>query len=511
MDNLPIDIQSNKLVEWLISRRHCNIKWQASNEVVKSKITSAVKDMPSTDEMKKLLEGSCFHYYKCKKIVDVLKDTEKDSKNIFGMYSSQRMKDWQQIVSLYEKENLYLAELSSRMLRNVNYEIPENKKQIAKCAQVQKECEKKMKDCDRRKLEVERTYERDCKKIGISGKNVRKEILDLASDIDQDFDKIAEMCKDLNSAVKYYVAFVRYTTQTEGEFDEEVCPVTKHLGCHGNTTVYQLKHGKVPDKVVLEDKFEKFNVEPEDTGNEIDWGFDDVAANDDVIDFGIEEDFGGITLEEDGVMETEDFGGIVVEEEKVGDNFTIVDSSDIQEAAEHAKEEFIIASGEDAESVLGSKSTRTQFINELIELRAFLNQRVLECSQSGDGIDDVTSPVIMTSQHEIEDMLMAVDDVHSGVTNTKMTYLCRIIDSPKFVDRKVEQLKKLKQLASKHDRIKTEIEAKREESVAEEKQLYPKQKLLVKETKEWKLLVEKAISSLYKQRRVNLMGQINFI
>ena len=59
---------------------------------MKSKITQAVKDMPSTDEMKKLLEGSCFHYYKCKKIVDVLKDTEKDSKNIFGMYSSQRMK-----------------------------------------------------------------------------------------------------------------------------------------------------------------------------------------------------------------------------------------------------------------------------------------------------------------------------------------------------------------------------------------------------------------------------------
>ena len=68
--------------------------------------------------------------------------------------------------------------------------------------------------------------------------------------------------------------------------------------------------------------------------SQIDWGFDDVAANDDVIDFanddvidfGIEEDFGGITLEEDGgiVMETEDFGGIVVEEEKVGDNFTIV-------------------------------------------------------------------------------------------------------------------------------------------------------------------------------------------
>ena len=48
--------------------------------------------MPSTAEMQKLLEGSCFHYYKCCKIVNELQDTEKDTKNIFGMYSSQRMK-----------------------------------------------------------------------------------------------------------------------------------------------------------------------------------------------------------------------------------------------------------------------------------------------------------------------------------------------------------------------------------------------------------------------------------
>ena len=59
---------------------------------MKQKISAALLDMPSTPEMKQLLEGSCFHYFKCLKIVEVLKDTEKSSKNIFGMYSSQRMK-----------------------------------------------------------------------------------------------------------------------------------------------------------------------------------------------------------------------------------------------------------------------------------------------------------------------------------------------------------------------------------------------------------------------------------
>jgi len=43
-------------------------------------------------------------YFCCLKIVEILKETEKESKNMFGMYSSQRMKDWRTIVSNYEKK-----------------------------------------------------------------------------------------------------------------------------------------------------------------------------------------------------------------------------------------------------------------------------------------------------------------------------------------------------------------------------------------------------------------------
>ena len=39
------------------------------------------------------------NYYHCLKIIDILKETEKDSKNLFGFYGSQRMKDWQEVVS----------------------------------------------------------------------------------------------------------------------------------------------------------------------------------------------------------------------------------------------------------------------------------------------------------------------------------------------------------------------------------------------------------------------------
>lgn len=52
---------------------------------------------------------SVFDYYVCKRIVEILKSTDKDSKNIFGQYTSQRMIDWQEIVKHYEKDNTYLG------------------------------------------------------------------------------------------------------------------------------------------------------------------------------------------------------------------------------------------------------------------------------------------------------------------------------------------------------------------------------------------------------------------
>ena len=39
----------------------------------------------------------------------ILKETEKESKNMFGMYSSQRMKDWRTIVSNFEKNSVYIG------------------------------------------------------------------------------------------------------------------------------------------------------------------------------------------------------------------------------------------------------------------------------------------------------------------------------------------------------------------------------------------------------------------
>lgn len=113
------------------------------------------------------------HYFHCLRIVEILKGTEASSKNIFGRYSSQRMKvrrfkqtlshcqflisisskvllgdfcvlcsstkkkkklrfelcflfclsqDWQEIVSLYEADNVYLGECTLKRKETYTYQ-----------------------------------------------------------------------------------------------------------------------------------------------------------------------------------------------------------------------------------------------------------------------------------------------------------------------------------------------------------------------------------------------------
>ena len=123
--------------DWILDRRHCPRDWIKNVYPIRNRINLAIQDMPEHEAITALLTGSAIHYFNCLEIVKILSETEKSSKNIFGSYSSQRMKDWNSIVNLYQKNSIYLAEAASILQRNVAYEIPGIKKQILKCHQQQ--------------------------------------------------------------------------------------------------------------------------------------------------------------------------------------------------------------------------------------------------------------------------------------------------------------------------------------------------------------------------------------
>ncbi|KAM9112821.1 CDK5 regulatory subunit-associated protein 3 isoform 1-T1 [Pangshura tecta] len=510
--NLPIDIQTSKLLDWLVDRRHCNLKWQSHVLTIREKINAAIQDMPESEELKQLLSGSYIHYFHCLKIVDILKGTEASTKNIFGRYSSQRMKDWQEILSLYEKENTYLVELASLLVRNVSYEIPSLKKQISKCQQLQQEYSRREEECQLGAAEMRERFYSSCKQYGIAGDNVRRELLALVKDLPALLTEIGAGARVLSEAIDLYQACVQFVCESA---TERVVPMLRHVQEHGNTTVYKWRSGVEPT-VVERPRAEELPQQQDEEA--IDWG--DLGVEPAPAPVGVDYSISS----EDGAQAEEVDWGISLEpdpQEAAFDSLQGAGADGIDGSGGDPVQITVleagiqvpdgVAQGPDALTLLENPETRSQFIDELMELETFLFQRIVEMSEEADVVSvsqfQLAPPILQgQTTQKAGAMVSAVQELIGRLTNLRMQHLFLILASPRYVDRVSELLRqKLKQAELLV--LKKELTAqKRQEALEEQGVLEPKLDLLVQKTKELQKLIEADISKRYSGRPVNLMG-----
>lgn len=498
--HVPIDIQTNKLLDWLVDRRHCNLKWQSLVRTIREKINAAIQDMPESEEIAQLLSGSYIHYFHCLQIVDLLKGTEASTKNIFGRYSSQRMKDWQEIVALYEKDNTYLVELASLLVRNVNYEIPSLKKQIAKCQQLHQEYCRKEEEGQAGAAEMKEQFYHSCKQYGITGDNVWRELMALVKDLPSQLAEIGAGAQVLREAIDLYQACVGFVCESP---TEQVLPMLQFVQTRGNCTVYEWRTGSEPT-VVERPNLEKSPEKVEEDA--IDWGDFGVQVASEGTDSGIstqaaEIDW-GISLESDSKETGSD-------EINWGDMAATDLEITVLETGNQAPEG--VARGPDALSLLEYPETRNQFIDELMELEIFLSQRAVEMGEEADILSISQfqlAPAILQSQtkEKMESMMSVLQDLIGRLTSLRMQHLFMILASPRYVDRVMELLQqKLKQ--SQLLALKKELMVQKQQEVLQEQAtLEPRLDLLIEKTKELQKLIEADISKRYNGRPVNLMG-----
>ncbi|XP_055983191.1 CDK5 regulatory subunit-associated protein 3 [Sorex fumeus] len=498
--HVPIDIQTSKLLDWLVDRRHCNLKWQSLVRTIREKINAAIQDMPESEEIAQLLSGSYIHYFHCLQIVDLLKGTEASTKNIFGRYSSQRMKDWQEIVTLYEKDNTYLVELSSLLVRNVSYEIPSLKKQIAKCQQLQQEYSRKEEEGQAGASEMREQFYHSCKQYGILGDNVRRELLSLVKDLPSQLAEIGAGAQGLGEAIDLYQACVGFVCESP---TEQVLPMLRFVQTRGNCTVYEWRTGSEPTVVERPHLEEPPEQVEEDA---IDWGDFGVQVASEGADLGIsaqaaEIDW-GISLESDSKEAVSD-------EIDWGDATATASQITVLEAGTQAPEG--VARGPDALTLLEYPETRNQFIDELMELEIFLSQRAVEMGEEADILSVSQfqlAPAVLQGQTKVKmvAMVSVLQDLIGQLTNLRMQHLFMILASPRYVDRVTELLQqKLKQ--SQLLALKKELMVqKQQEALQEQAALEPRLDLLLEKTKELQRLIEADISKKYNGRPVNLMG-----
>lgn len=234
---------------------------------------------------------------------------------------------------------------------------------------------------------------------------------------------------------------------------------------------------------------------------QIDWG-----------DFGVEPEPGisaeaanidwGISLE----SESKEPGGDGID---WGDDAAATLQITVLEAGTQAPEG--VARGPDALTLLEYPETRSQFIDELMELEIFLSQRAVEMGEEADILSVSQfqlAPATLQGQTREKMVAMASTprELIGRLTSLQMQHLFMILASPRYVDRVTEfLLQKLKQ--SQLLALKKELMVqKQQEALQEQAALEPKLDLLLEKTRELQTLIEADISKRYGGRPVNLLG-----
>uniref|UniRef100_A0A8B9B8T4 CDK5 regulatory subunit associated protein 3 n=1 Tax=Anser brachyrhynchus TaxID=132585 RepID=A0A8B9B8T4_9AVES len=392
------------------------------------------------------------------------------------------LQDWQEIVTLYEKENTYLAELASLLVRSVSYEAPALRKQISRCQQAQQDFARREEECQLAAAELRERFYASCKQYGITGDNVRQELLALVKELPSLLSEVGAGAGVLTEAIELYEACVEFVCESSAE---PVLPLLRHVGRRGNTTVYEWRTGLEPVRV---ERPEVQEVPEQPKEDAIDWGdftLEPSGASDgagagggaqDEIDW-------GITLEpspqqDDGI----DWG----DGESDGAQISVLEAgTEVPDG---------VARGSEALTLLEHAETRNQFIDELMELELFLAQRLVEMEEEADVLaasQFQLAPAALQGQTSarVGSLLASTRALLGQLGARRMQHLFTILASPRYVDRVSELLQqKLKQaelLLAKREAL----SQKRQEALAEQGALEPKLDRLLETTRELQRLV----------------------
>ncbi|GFR99291.1 CDK5 regulatory subunit-associated protein 3 [Elysia marginata] len=403
------------------------------------------------------------------------------------------------------------SEAAQTIVRNVNYEVPAVKKQIAKCQQTQKECLRKENEYTSSASDLQKQYTQSCKQLGIKGEKIKTELAGLIKDLPNELHKFADSAKSLDQAVKFYDKFSTFL-MGNSDLESQNVPLLKHLINNGNTTTFQWRTGRKPTQVEDQTVSIDLSDETEATIEEeadIDWGATDNIDFGDQIDF----DLGDITIESGGVLATD--GEVVLENPDIDTidwgavDDVVVTSSDVMN--EQVGEEDV-AKGKDALSILDNPETRNIFVDDLLELQSFLTQRLHELRHrsSGDSSHMASAPSdLHLGEADVEVMLSNVKDILDRLMAHQMQHLLLIRDSPRYVDRLRDSLRQKLSLADKMTLAKKEMVGLSQEAASEERELEPQLELQRKQTKAVKKQLEAEISKKYNDRKVNIIGEVN--
>lgn len=527
-EELPIDIDYSKFLNWLVDRRRVARKWHASLKVARVLLRSAAESMPSESSV---AAPSC--YFELIDVLNIIGDNAADppfpgcrETDLFNRYSHPTCRAWAAARSSYENGCAFLAEAAQTLVRNTDVEAPAIRAEMSRLKEVLADCARRQGQTLRAAQDAKERFQASCEEFEIQYEpgmdfhtEIRKYIGLKAPEL---LRTAVAYAKDpaINASLDYYCNFVGYTrcsdesnSNSDGlgrSHDERnsandrdsVCAVLRQvMESETEDIIKPDQSSKVHDATNVHALLVDTN-EAEATGGS-------TEAAELLINWGIAVDSVGESASDPSeALETRDALGI--------DWLALTTYAGTESTSERSNSR---ADDNPKRATLTSSDFRTAYMNDLYELRTFLSQRSIE--SSGETKSSATLVLqqysslpadlrsVETSQ--IDRMSNAVEAAINCVSGSQARKLLRLNDDRDAVAQCARDIsEKLLAAARVEENIET-LNAKRLRTSEDLQALTPKFEALAATTRELIRRTEQCLEHYYRGRKVHILGEINVV
>ena len=195
-----------------------------------------------------------FVYKDAKAVFEALTERTEEGrqKTFLGRYKSPLVNEWQILLRIYERDNLYLAEYGKIVQQLQGFDLPAMKKQMQTMVKQVSEGQQKRNECQRSIKEQERLFKEECMKLGIQPSEeavaLERQAIKMVEQLAPKFQEIQRKIQSatINELVSYYKEF--------NSIPKESLPMLSYLVQNGDENLAKFEFKKSnPGKAIPQD------------------------------------------------------------------------------------------------------------------------------------------------------------------------------------------------------------------------------------------------------------------